>query len=115
MAIALPLIVDLFRSLDRAVQWLSGGSALPDHSGRDGVGSQEECRNPGCGNPEFRNPEFRNYEFRNSDGPNSGAVKRLCLPRKAPPAADRQWQGPVGPLHLHPARRGWRATPHIAR
>jgi len=110
MAIALPLIVDLFRSLDRVVQWLSGGSALPDHSGRDGAGAQEESRNPGCGDSGFRNPEFRN-----SDGPNSAAVKRLCLPRQAPAAADRQWQGPVGPLHLHPARRGWRATPHIAR
>ncbi len=100
MAIALPLIVELFRWLDRAVQWLSGGNTLPDHPGRDGSGSQQECRNS---------------EGQNSEAHNYGAPHRLYLPRKSPVAADRQWQGPVGPLRLHPARRGWRSAAQIAR
>lgn len=110
MAIALPLIVELFRWLDRAVQWLSGGIGHPDHPARDGRGQQNECRTSEC-----RTFEYRNSECRNSDSHNSGAVKRLCLPRTAPAAADRQWQGPVGPLHLHPARRGWPAASHTTR
>ena len=99
MAIALPLIIELFHGLDRAVQWLSGSSAAPDH------------QDPGCtGHPE--------------DGSGSGEIRRVrqphhavarCLPHTTPAPAARHWRGPIGPLRLHPARKGWRPAAPGAR
>lgn len=91
MAIALPLIVELFHGIDRAVQWLSGGGTSPDRQDSE-------------------------YTTRPEDGSESSAAQRAkapgqtqrCLPHQAPAGAARQWRGPVGPLRLHPARRGGR-------
>ncbi len=95
MAIALPLIVELFHSLDRAVQWLSGGDADAGASGRSiGQGSQ--------GGRQAREPQ---------GGQGSGNAQRLCLPSRSPAQGARQWGGP---LRLHPGRRVYRALqlPH---
>ena len=94
MAIALPLIVELFHSLDRAVQWLSGGtpgSAHADRSARDGRGHREGRDTRG--------------------GQGASGAQRLCLPTCTPASGSRQWGGP---LRLHPARRIYRPlhTPH---
>jgi hypothetical protein len=41
------------------------------------------------------------------------AVAR-CLPHTTPAPAARHWRGPIGPLRLHPARKGWRpAAPGV--
>jgi hypothetical protein len=82
MAIALPLIIELFHSLDRAVQWLSGGST-PSPQARDGRDSE-----PSQGSDRSRGSQ------------------RLCLPSQAPTIETKQWGGP---LRLHPDRRVYRA------
>ncbi len=105
MAIALPLIIELFHGLDRAVQWLSGGSAAPDH------------QDPGCtGHPEHRNRSGAahrvNPPHRSDRCLPDTAVR--CLAQTAPKSGSRQWREPIGPLRLHPARKGWRpAAPGI--
>ena len=96
MAIALPLIVELFHSLDRAVQWLSGGDPA---SGQTGQGGRAGPRAHAHAH-ESREPQ---------GGPGSGGAQRLCMPSHAPVPGTRQWGGP---LRLHPARRVYR-TLHL--
>ena len=94
MAIALPLIVELFHGLDRAVQWLSGASseqAPQARGGVDSLGDTEGESRHGCDR--------------------TRTSRRQCLPSQAPAPGTRQWGGP---LRLHPDRRVYRALtiPH---
>ena len=94
MAIALPLIIEVFHGLDRAVQWLSGGNSETAPQARRG---RDDLGGPDDGSPLGKN--------------HARGSERLCLPSQAPTPTTRQWSGP---LRLHPNRRVYRALtiPH---
>ncbi len=122
MAIALPLIVELFHGLDRAVQWLSGSSTAPDHQDPESTTHTEDGSGSGA-TYHGRLPQQDNWRVTHAgiqDLPHPGArclphPGARCLPHTAPAPAARQWRGPIGPLRLHPARRGWRSAAPDAR
>jgi hypothetical protein len=114
MAIALPLIVELFHGLDRAVQWLSGSSTAPDHQDPECTAHPEDGSGSGATH-RGRLPQQDNWWLTHAGIQGLPHPSTRCLPHTAPAPAARQWRGPIGPLRLHPARRGWRSAAPAVR